>query len=294
MGGRHEEKQSCYLMEECRLSIGGLGIRLLGDGSKVMSIPGMKVFLSPDVNSDIEVHLDTPMQLPPCRQLHQFDIVDGQKQCRFGVDSEGVYYYDFDSEGFLRYDARHPEKVEISPMANISVLRFALWTAYSIAGLRQGAVPVHSSVVVCEGKAVLCLGESGTGKSTHTRLWLNNIPRARLLNDDSPIVRFDGNEVRVYGSPWSGKTDCYVQKNFPIAGFLRLEQRKENTIRRLGVVESFAALQPSCPPAMAKEERCLDLLVGFISNVIERVPVFRMGCLPDADAARLSHRTIMQ
>ena len=44
---------------------------------------------------------------------------------------------------------------------------------------------------------------------------------------------------------------------------------------------------------MAKDEHCMDLLVDFISHVIERVPVYRMGCLPDADAARLSYKTII-
>lgn len=261
--------------------------------ARAMAIPGMQEFVCECGKADMKVHLDAEIQKSRCKLLHQFDIVDGLRQCRFGVDSEGVYYYDFEGAGWLRYDPHCPTVVEISPMADFSVLRFALWTAYSIAGLHFDAVPVHSSVVVCDGKAVMCLGESGTGKSTHTRLWLNNIPDTHLLNDDSPIVRYVDGEVRVYGSPWSGKTDCYLQENYPIAGLLRLEQRKENTIRRLGVVEGFAALQPSCPPCMAREERCMDKLVGFISKVIERVPVYRMGCLPDADAARLSHKTLL-
>jgi hypothetical protein len=78
-----------------------------------------------------------------------------------------------------------------------------------------------------------------------------------------------------------------------VAGLLRLEQRPANTIRRLGSVEAFAALQPSCPPSLARDERCMDLLVQFISNVLQHVPAYRMGCLPDADAAHLSHDTLM-
>lgn len=77
-----------------------------------------------------------------------------------------------------------------------------------------------------------------------------------------------------------------------MAALLRLEQRKENTICPLRVLEAFAALQPSCPPLLAHDERLTDMMVDFISNVIERTAVFRMGCLPDAAAARLSHDTI--
>ena len=282
-------------MQEARLEIAALGVRLTGDDSlrQALLIPGMREFLAPDAKADIEIALDQSLHMPKCRLLHEFDIADGVVHCRFGTDADGVYYYEFLRCGLLRYDARVPGRVELTPMTHPAALRFALWTAFAMAALPLGAVPVHSSVVVCDGAAVMCLGESGTGKSTHTRLWLENIPRTHLLNDDSPIVRFADGEVFVYGSPWSGKTHCYLPERHPIAGLLRLEQRPANTIRRLGTVESFAALQPSCPPAMAREERCMDLLVQLISNIIERVPVYRMGCLPDADAARLSHQTLM-
>lgn len=286
-------------MAEATLHIGGHGLHLCGGDTvaTAMSFPGMRVFVVKPCPCDMEVRLDSTLTLPECRWLHEFEIVDGHQQCRFGVDGDGTYYYTFDRNGLLRY--REGEGVDIDMNDNPAALRFALWTAYAMMGARLGAVPVHSSVVVAtppagaEPQAVMCLGESGTGKSTHTRLWLENIEGAHLLNDDSPIVSLIGDEVRVFGSPWSGKTHCYLQESHPIAGFLRLEQRKENTIRRLGVVESFTALQPSCPPAMAKDEHCMDLLVNFVSNVIERVPVYRMGCLPDADAARLSHKTLM-
>ncbi len=286
-------------MAEVTLHIGGYGLHLCGgDGvGLVMSLPGMKTFAAAPGPCEMEVHLDRQVELPECRWLYEFDIADGLLHSRFGVDAEGVYYYTFGPCGVLRY--REGAGVDVSAMDNLSALRFALWSSYAMMGLPLGAVPVHSSVVVAplpgrEGmQAVMCLGESGTGKSTHTRLWLENIEGTFLLNDDSPIVRVDGDEVRVYGSPWSGKTHCYRQEHYPIAGLLRLEQRKENTIRPLGIVESFAALQPSCPPALAHEEHCMDLLTDFLSSVIQRVAVYRMGCLPDAAAALLSHKTLI-
>lgn len=280
-------------MAETSLYIGGHHLHLLGGDTvaEAMNLPGMKVFAVAPCHHDMEVRLDNALPLPDCRWLHEFSIIDGQQKCRFGVDAEGNYYYTFGHHGLLRY--RESEGVDIDLHGDPATLRFALWIAYTMMGVPLKAVPVHSSVVVCNGHAVMCLGESGTGKSTHTRLWLENISGTHLLNDDSPIVSLVDGEVRVYGSPWSGKTPCFLQESFPIAGMLRLEQRKENTIRRLGIVESFVALQPSCPPSLVKDEHCQDLLVDFISDVIEHVPVYRMGCLPDADAALLSHKTIL-
>jgi hypothetical protein len=238
------------------------------------------------------VRLDEEVALPPCRWLYSYELEVSGAKCRFGVGEDCCHYQVMGDSVVLRHDSREPDVVVCTAVADASLLRYVLWTAYGMAALHRGAVPVHTSAVVCDGKAVLCLGESGTGKSTHTRLWRENIAGAFLLNDDSPIVRAEADGIYAYGSPWSGKTPCFRQERYPVAALLRIVQRPENTIKRLGVVEAFAALQPSCPPVLAHDEGCMDMTVDFISKVVSRVPVFRLGCLPDADAARLSHDTI--
>lgn len=276
------------------LNIGGMPIGIDGEDSlsRALTLPGMSEFAT-NAKPVVFIQLDSNFTTPVRHLLHRFEIADGNAECRFGIDADDVLYYDFGHGRQLRYDRKHPDIVEITPIVDISVLRFALWTAYSMLGLSLDRVPVHSSVVVCDGRAVMCLGESGTGKSTHTRLWLENIPGTHLLNDDSPILAVEGDDVVVYGSPWSGKTHCYRQERVPVAALLRLEQRPENSIRRLRTLEAFAALQPSCPPCLAKEERCMDALVDFIGKAIQHTAFYRMGCLPNADAALMSHKTII-
>ena len=58
---------------------------------------------------------------------------------------------------------------------------------------------VHASVVAYQGGAYMFLGRSGTGKSTHSSLWLNNIEGTHLLNDDNPVIRVEGETVTIYG-----------------------------------------------------------------------------------------------
>ena len=140
-------------------------------------------------------------------------------------------------------------------------------------------------------RPVLFLGESGTGKSTHTRLWREHIPGAQLLNDDSPIVRVVEGVPTVFGSPWSGKTPCYRNESYPIAAFVRLAQAPHNRIARLPVVRAIGALLPSCPPAFAYDAQLQDNICDTLSQLIARVPVYQLECLPDADAARLSFET---
>ncbi|MBR2031916.1 MAG: hypothetical protein IKA04_06855 [Alistipes sp.] len=173
-----------------------------------------------------------------------------------------------------------------------TLARFGLWIMFGIVIAPLGGIAIHSSVVVKEGKAVLCLGESGTGKSTHTRLWRENIEGARLLNDDSPIIRSIDGESIVYGSPWSGKTHCYVNRSFPVRALLRLSQAPHNKIRRLPALAAIGAVLPSCPPAFAYDSNLQDNICNTVSNILTSTPVYHLECLPDAAAAELSYSTI--
>lgn len=280
---------------QAHLSIGGLDLCLDGSESlrRALSLPGFDRFSSSTApRHPLRISLDRHIDLPDCRWLHRFDLAEGQAEARFGIDIEGVYFHTFGNEGTLRFDSRQPDEVLCSGITQPDVLRFALWTAYSLAGLWHSALPIHASAVVYRDKAVPCLGESGTGKSTHTRLWVEHIEGCHLLNDDSPILSVADGTARLYGSPWSGKTPCYRQENFPVAALLRLEQAPHNSIRQLGTIEAFGALQPSCPPALAHDERCLDRIAAFLSTILEHTPVYRLQCLPDAEAAHLSFNTI--
>lgn len=168
-------------------------------------------------------------------------------------------------------------------------LRFALWTAYGLAVLPKGRVAVHSSCIVADGRACLFLGESGTGKSTHTRLWRENIPGATLLNDDSPIVSAESDGVWVYGSPWSGKTPCFRRERWPLAACVRLSQGPCNRIRPLSGMRALAAIHPSCPPELASSPALYSALVPTLDSVLRSVKFFSMECLPDAEAASMSY-----
>ena len=189
-------------------------------------------------------------------------------------------------------DGAAAARSDITPGHNPALFRFGVWILFNIAALPLGAVAFHSSVIRYRGRGVLFLGESGTGKSTHTRLWREHIPGAELLNDDSPIIRATDSEALVHGSPWSGKTPCYRNESCPIAAVVRLSQASHNRIRRLRPIESIGALLPSAPPAFARDERLSDDTCGLLSRLIAQVPVYHLECLPDAAAAQLACRTV--
>ena len=169
---------------------------------------------------------------------------------------------------------------------NALMLLDALFTA------RRNTLLIHASVAVKEGKGYVFLGKSGTGKSTHSRLWLNNIDGTRLLNDDNPVVRIEDNgEVMVYGSPWSGKTPCYRNERAALGAVVRLSQAPHNAIRRLSGVQAYAALAPSAS-SMKWNRVMADGLHKTLSGIIQLVGIYHLECLPDADAAYLCYNTV--
>ena len=143
---------------------------------------------------------------------------------------------------------------------------------------------IHASVIAYKEGGYVFLGRSGTGKSTHSRLWLENIEGSWLLNDDNPIIRVIDGAVNIYGSPWSGKTPCYKNVVLPLKGVVRLSQAPYNKIEKLNPLRAYASLMPACS-CMRWDRRSTDALHKTVESVITRVNGWHLECLPDADAA---------
>jgi hypothetical protein len=172
----------------------------------------------------------------------------------------------------------------------------ALMVLYAIASAPYNTALFHAAVVNYEGKGYMFLGKSGTGKSTHARLWLKYNEGSELLNDDNPVVRIENDAegdgvTRVYGSPWSGKTPCYKNEVYPLGGFVMLSQAPHNKIERLRGVRAYAALVP-CISGKRWESVIADGLHKTENALAMNVPVWYLECLPDEDAAKLCCETI--
>lgn len=219
--------------------------------------------------------------------------------CSYGKAGEMIYF-----------DMKSPDRKSVlvllwKPGASVvdctsgryspSMTRFGMWMALNMLCITRNCAAIHSSVNVCGGKAAMFLGESGTGKSTHTRLLRERYPDMFLLNDDSPFVRVgEDGSVMVYGSPWSGKTPCYRQEKFPLKAMVRLSQAPYNRITRLSALQSIGALLPSAPPAFNYVDETSDMVCNFVSDVVSAVSLYHLECLPDYAAADLTYRTVFE
>ena len=162
---------------------------------------------------------------------------------------------------------------------------------------------MHAAVVVRDvptfqsskgSNGYLFLGHSGTGKSTHARQWLAAFEDAWLLNDDNPILRvLDNGQVRVYGSPWSGKTPCYNNADAQVGAIVKLSQAPENRIQTLRLPQAYAYMLSSAS-GLKMDSGMSDYLYESIKHIITHIPFYHLECLPNVQAAMVCYDGVKQ
>ena len=192
-----------------------------------------------------------------------------------GIDHHLLADADFTS-ALADIDFRDPD----AGMVLSSMLRIA----WSQAILAHGGISIHASAVAVDGRAFLFMGRSGTGKSTHARLWLRNAPGSWLLNDDNPAVRIVDGAAYTYGTPWSGKTPVYLDRRIPLGGIARLEQSSCNSFSPKEGAEAFLTIYPGCS-ALHKDAVQDGRLCDILETLTGLIPVSVMKCRPDNEAA---------
>lgn len=151
-------------------------------------------------------------------------------------------------------------------------------------------VLLHASCIMYGEYGVAFMGTSGVGKSTHSQLWINNVEGATLLNDDQPAVRFVNEKVCVFGTPWSGKTPCYRNKQVELKAIYTMEQALENEIRRISPLVFFQQLLSSCS-MIREDELTFDKITITLSAIVKNVQAFHFKNKPDKTAVDLSYYT---
>ena len=170
-------------------------------------------------------------------------------------------------------------------------LNDALMLVYAFAGSFRETMLIHASAILKHGKGYPFIAKSGTGKSTHSSLWMKHIEDCELLNDDNPVIRVEDGTPYIYGSPWSGKTPCYRNLRAQLGAVVRIDRAPKNSIERLDPVSAFASLLPACS-SMKWDETIYNNLCDAITRIIETTPIYTLHCLPDEEAALLCHKTI--
>jgi hypothetical protein len=151
---------------------------------------------------------------------------------------------------------------------------------------------LHGSCVAVDGMGYLFTAGSGTGKSTHTRLWRELLgERAVMINDDKPLIRAgaDG-AAMVYGTPWDGKHRLSTNTAVPLRAVCILERAAENAIRPIPAGEAYPMLLQQAYRPM--DSMAMSKTLTLIDSLATSVGLWRLGCNTDIEAARVAYEAM--
>ncbi|MBQ8057316.1 MAG: hypothetical protein IJ275_03145 [Ruminococcus sp.] len=142
---------------------------------------------------------------------------------------------------------------------------------------------LHCSCLEYEGKAVIFTAKSGTGKSTHTRLWREILgDKVTMINDDKPIVRYLNREFIIYGTPWNGKHSLSNNIKAPIKAIYYLHQAEENRVVKCDPISSISKLLSQT--ILPDNTENMHSLLSMLERLVTDIPMFDLYCNISEDA----------
>ncbi len=149
---------------------------------------------------------------------------------------------------------------------------------------------LHASAVVYEDAAYLFSAPSGTGKSTHAKLW-QELYDAPPLNGDLNLIGIADGKPVVYGLPWCGTSGIFTTETYPLGGVIFLRQDKMNTVQALTPDTCALMLSQRIISPTWTKEMLLSVLT-FCEQATPLITCFELRCTPQAEAASVCRAAI--
>lgn len=147
---------------------------------------------------------------------------------------------------------------------------------------------LHCAVIEYEGKGYAFAAKSGTGKSTHISLWQKKFGDAvHIVNGDKPILRFVGEELYAYGTPWCGKEGFQTNMSVPLKAICFLERDVKNSIRAISAGDAVTRIFHQILTPKDIEE--VDSLFPLLDRTLKSVPCYLLGCNLSEEAAEVAY-----
>lgn len=144
----------------------------------------------------------------------------------------------------------------------------------------------HGCVLAHGGRAYIFTAKSGTGKTTHCRLWLETVPDCHILNGDKPLLLLRDGVVYACGTPWQGKEHYGTNEILPVAGICLLTRDSTNHIEPIRFSEAFPVLVSQLHKPNGTFSPALLKLVSQLGSV----PLYRLGCNMEKEAAQVAYQ----
>ena len=146
---------------------------------------------------------------------------------------------------------------------------------------------IHGASISYQEKAYLFTAPSGTGKSTHIKLWRKYLgEEVRIVNGDKPFLSLEEPQTYIFGTPWAGKENWHRNCKMPLSGICFVQRGSSNSIRRLSPLEALPMIMNQV--FMPKDATAVGLTLELIDLLLQRVPLYLLKCDISEAAVRCS------
>lgn len=214
-----------------------------------------------------------------CRDYRSDGVPD------FTVET-GQIDFDYEREKSAEEYRKEGRSVRNFPDSYLETL--AVYRKFCSRLIEYDTILFHGSVVAVDGEGYLFTAKSGTGKSTHTKLWRELFGnRAVMVNDDKPLIKILDHDIIVYGTPWDGKHRISTNISVPLRAICILQRGQENHIEKISRSEAFPMLlqQVNRPADVGKMQKTLQLT----DRLAENAGLYRLNCNMDIEAAIVAY-----
>lgn len=157
--------------------------------------------------------------------------------------------------------------------------------------VERDGILMHGAVIEFDSNAYMFTAPSGTGKTTHIKLWKKLYgTRVRIINGDKPIIRLINGEYFAYGTPWCGKEHFNRNAKAPLKGIVLLSRAPENSVESVSGSEfnPFLIKQVYMPKNPSRIMKTLE----FVDGMFSKVPLYSLKCNISLDAAKVACEAI--
>ena len=211
------------------------------------------------------------------------DYLSDQPEVSFRIETQPEDIA-FEQKKSLRDAALKGSPAILYPESYLETL--AIYRKIAVGMLKYDTWLMHGSSVAVGHEAFLFTAPSGTGKTTHTRLWLEQVPGAFVINGDKPLLRMRAGICEACGTPWSGKENMNRNTMVPLRAICLLNRGTENRIEEIPFREAAPLLlQQSCRYSDSLMMQKTMQLVKQLGNCVR---FYRLFCNMEPEAAMVS------
>ncbi len=150
---------------------------------------------------------------------------------------------------------------------------------------------MHGAVITYNQIGLMFIAPSGTGKSTHIRLWKKYFGKhVEIINGDKPILSIENNKVYAYGTPWCGKEKWQKNKKTVLNAICFIEQGKNNIIDKINIDQHIVSLIKEV--YLSTDSSSINHIFNCLDILIQNVSFYKLTCDISQNAVKSSFEAL--